>query len=311
MRGWVLGAVLALGLPNVAHATTGLQWQWPAEGRRYELLADLTLPSLMVLQADENFEVRAHRVQIDAITTCKPRTENAPKSGWILDCTIDDVALRVGITASSEGREDKVIPELDQKLTGAVVQVTLSPDGHIRNIDLEGVNKQDTRRAAIHENLRLILSRAFSLLDFEMPSKGDDKGKGTWKVSDVSAVDLPSNTGSLGSLPVVNTITANENSIIAVTSEGKGVLASGETIVVGGTTQPAFTWQMTYKGESHFDYAKGTLLDRQYLSDGEPTASSFSANGTKGQPYLQMARLTLLKATDTIDLGASGVLPPT
>ena len=100
----------------------------------------------------------------------------------------------------------------------ASMQLVLLNDGRLRSVDLEGVVKRNTRTVDMHETLRLVLTRAFSILDLQLPVKGDDKGK-AWRQSGSRVAEFPSNKGSFGLVEidsVVKEVTGNKVTIESI-----------------------------------------------------------------------------------------------
>lgn len=303
--GWF--CAIAVLLPVSAGATTGLAWSWPAAGWRYQLLTRVNVPTLISMKAQENAEARVAQFQLEVVTRCAPTGEPA-KSGWELRCDLEDIAVLATPVTPDAAPLAAIAREYDSRLTGAWVQVQFSSDGRIKNIDLEQVDKSDPRQAAIHETMRLMLARAFAPMELTLPKGGDDKGKGAWRTDNLLATAFPSSQGTMGSVQVAHQITATEGGIVALRASGKGVVSSGEMVVVAGQERPANTWEMVYDGEARFDVARGVLLERQYIADAQPTASSMASDGLAGMPYVQVARAVLLADGDKPTLSESGLL---
>jgi hypothetical protein len=292
--------ILALWL-DTAEAATGLEWKFPAEGRRYHLMTRVNLPEWMLFAAEKNTEVRVSQVLLETVTNCVP-TETR-KTGWRLDCKIEDVSIQaIGLPADT-GDLGAILTEYDERLTGKTVQLDLGKSGNVREVDLEGYSKSLQRTAKIQENLRLLFARAFALVDLELPKKGDDKGKGFWKQDNLLAVAFPSVTGVMGSVKVVHTVEKTEGPLVSFTSKGAGVIFTGDMINVNGQERPKNTYNFTYDGRATFDTADGSLVSREYLAKGTPTASSTMAESGGGFPYVQAASLQRVT-------GESPVLPP-
>lgn len=301
MRPLIVALAMTWAVP--AFATTGVAWQWPAEGHRFLIGVRVSFPQAATLMAEKNDEFRTSELEIDLVTTCKPEVPG-PKSGFHVTCALDDVSLRADPTSATN--VDKIVPvlgELDDKLTGASVQLALDAQGHIKTFDLEGVDKGNERISDIQETARLLVARAFALLDFVLPKDGDDKGR-PWRVSDSLATSFPSNVGTLGSVAIDSIVGSADGAMLTIKSTGKGVTQSGETS--GSTGRPMYTWQMTFDGTATFDSGSGRLIERTYLVDGEPTPESA---GSAAHPYLQHARLVALGANEKPELAASGTLP--
>jgi hypothetical protein len=277
-----------------AGATTGLEWQWGSSGHRYRVATRLNVPTLLTFMAEQNRSVRVYEVQLDLVTRCV--VADTMSSSWELHCLIEDAAL-MGRPVGSDDAETlgPILEEADAALTGKFAQIVFSADGQVKNVDLEGVSKADERSASIAENLRLLLLRTFSALDLELPKKGDDKGKGTWKQDNLLATSMPSSQGSMGSVTVVHSLVVTDGApIVEINSTGRGTVASGEMANVHGEERPMNTYDVEYVGVAHFDTALGVLVDREFLVDGRVTASSVSTDGLGTAPYVQATRIQLI-----------------
>lgn len=303
-------AVVALGAPSLAHATTGLAWQWTSP-QRYHMVARVHVPLLANFAAEQNHEFRAAEYQVELVTRCEP-IKPLGKSGWELKCDFEDVALNAVPAEKYEPEKAvAILEEMDARLEAGWAQITFSADGRVKNLDLEGVEKGNTRTSTIHEAMRQMLLRAFASLDHELPSKGDDKGKGTWRTGGLLATTVPSKQGTVGVVQIAHVIDKTEGSVVSWNSSGKGVVTSGETVMVGGVEKPVASWDMSYQGFARFDTARGLLLERELIVEGQPTASSLQTEGMAGHPYVLAARVVLL--TDEVKpvLPASGPALPT
>jgi hypothetical protein len=298
---WVV-ALAAMWIASPAWAVTGLEWKFPAEGHRFHLMTRINLPEWYLFAAEKNTEVRVSQVLLEVVTRCVPAVEL--KSGWRLDCTLEDVAIQALALPADRGNLEATLAEYDERLTGKVLQVELGRDGRVRNIDLEAYNNRLERTAAIRENLRLIFARAFALVDLQLPKKGDDKGKGLWKQDNLLAVGFPSTRGVLGAVRIAHKIEATEGSTVSIASAGGGILYTGDTVMVQGQERPRNSYNFAYEGKAVFDTAAGAMVSREYLAKGVPTASSTMGENGVGFPYVQAAALDLVT-------GEAPTLPPT
>ncbi|MBW1878085.1 MAG: hypothetical protein JRJ84_06975 [Deltaproteobacteria bacterium] len=290
----------ALSTSGRAGAVTGLEWQLGEQPVRYLITARVQLPELMWFNAEVNVETRVSEFQVDLVTRCISAGE-AGKKGWQLICAIEDIALRAAPAASESGRTLLVLDEWDEKLLGATVQLLFNRDGRLRNVDLEGVEASDRRTSQIRETMRLVMTRVYAPLDLQLPKNGDDRDRGTWKQGSSVVLEFPSDVGSMGAAVVRHTVLAVEASVVTIETTGRGTLGSGEMVQVAGQERPANLFEMSLAGRARFDTARGVLLDRDYVVEGRPTASSVSAEGREGYPYVQVAHLELV---------GEGVEPP-
>ena len=297
-----LATLVAVWVASPAWAVSGLEWKFPSEGHRFHLMTRINLPEWFLFAAEKNTEVRVSQVLLETVTRCTPAVEL--KTGWRLNCTLEDVSIQGLALPADKGNLEATLAEYDERLTGKALQVEFGRDGRVRNIDLEAYNNRLERTAAIRENLRLIFARAFALIDLQLPKKGDDKGKGMWKQDNLLAAGFPSTRGVLGSARIVHKLEGVDASNVSIASAGGGVLFTGDTVVVGGQERPRNSYNFTYEGKAVFDTAAGTLVSREYLAKGVPTASSTMGENGVGFPYVQAAALDLVT-------GEPPTLPPT
>lgn len=295
---------LALFFPVPAFATTGLAWQWPAEGHRFLMAARVDLPAPLLVPAERNAELRTSSFDLTVVTSCVP-AEPAPKKGFRLACKVEDFAIRTDEASAIE--KDHIVPilsELDTKLTGASVQIVTDAEGHLKLFDLEGVVKDNERQRAQFALSRLLLMRVFVLLDFELPKLGDDRGL-AWRVSNSLVDGYPSDLGVTGSFPLDSVVESTDGSVVVVKQRAAGVVQSGEMSAVG-SGQPTYVWEMALDGTARFDVASGRLIERQYVVEGSPAASSLASSGAR--KYRQVARLLALGPAEHPTLPESGIL---
>lgn len=286
-----------------AHAATGLAWQWPDGGWRHHLVARVVSPRVVLLMGEFNVQTRVVEVQMDAIVHCVPTFRG--KAVTEVACTFEDLALQIApIQADESTKWPALVEELDQRWTQATVDMTLGTDGRLRRFDVEGVDQGDPRLRANFQTMRLFFGRLFAAYDLGLPPKGDDRGKGVWTQEGTVVTNLLSLTGSLGKVRVAHQITGTAGNNVAIASMGNGVITSEDAGNVGNS------YETVFRAEATFDSARGVLVDRQYLSRGELTASSYLAQGSPSLAYLQMVRMTLIEpGAVRPTLPASGRLP--
>jgi hypothetical protein len=288
-----MALVALLGGSATAHATTGLVWQWPEEGRQYSIQAEVHVAEAFWMRSEFNLDIRVTEFRFFAVTTCKPAA-NIGKSAWELQCTLDDVAVSAAPASANEAQREAlqgVLDEWDKKYTGAFVQMSFKNDGRVRQLDLEGVKKGNRRLNEIHEAMRLVAARGFSGFDLQLPKKGDDKGKGQWKQNSPLTMKFPSDKGTMGSADVVYEVESEKAGLVKIVSSGRGTLGSGEMIVVGDVEQPKNLYKMTLGGQAVFDTTSGLLKVHEFMTEGTPTASSELGDGFAPLKYVQALRL--------------------
>ncbi|HHO51070.1 MAG TPA: hypothetical protein ENK18_09425 [Deltaproteobacteria bacterium] len=294
MRAWLFG-LLALGtLAPQARATTGIGWRWGDNvERRYLLQAQVRLPEMIPVKSLTNTDLRVVEYYLAVVTRCTSSV--ASKKTWELLCTFEDVQFDAAPPRADANRGLKeLLDEWDQLLLGTTAQIVFSRDGLIRNVSLEGVNTRIRRFREIEETLRLLLLRDLAGLELQTPKSGDDRGR-PWQQKDSLAVDLPKSMGSFGSVRLLHTVgEEREGSVVVIDTTGEALVSSGETVGAPGGERMRNVFDMEVRGRSRFDLEAGTLVSRDYIVTGEPTASSALATGVAGTLYVQAVHVELI-----------------
>ena len=136
-------AMPALAVDAAPTESVVLQWDW-SQSHRWFIESEVQLPLYMWLQTPFNHQARATAFQIRLVTQCAPGTSSNGKT-WEVACTLEDVALSASPMTQDEGKMQEIVTELDDLMTGAVVQLQVRPDGRLNNLDLEGVYRRNQR----------------------------------------------------------------------------------------------------------------------------------------------------------------------
>lgn len=283
-------AVLHAAAPTEVYA-----WDW-SRTHRFYLESQVELPLVMWLATPFNKQARTNGFDLRVVTTCADAEINTRHTVEVA-CSLDDVALSASVLEQEEGLMQPILDELDEMLTGALVQLTMHEDGHISNIDLEGLDRRNNRGGSINENLRLVVSRAFAGFDLALP--GDDERQwvqyGSWLMR------TPSADGVSGTSEIVHNQVERVGAFVSIASGGAGVILPGE-----GSDK----FDTRFTSQAVFDLRSGRISDRTWSIVGGPTSSSRIAFGAAGYPYVQQGRLVALTEGDTWDVGQSVALPP-
>ena len=240
-------------------------------------------------------------------TMCSP--DGPPgKKNVIVRCSIDDVRLVAAPVRSEVGRLIPILDEMDAALLQATVELTLTRDGRLRGLSLQGMDDRLRRLREIQEALRQVMLRAYSSLDMALPKKGDDEGR-TWRDATSRSMGFVTNTGTYGKAELSSKVVAQEGDIVQIDTQGHGVMVPGDDQAVmtpEGAMVPRTkdNYDMTHRGTTRFDTANGHMVERLYRVDGVPTASSQVAEGGAGVSCVQNVRLKLVT-------GEMPALPPT
>jgi len=213
-----------------------LALSFPAEPVRYhgELLVDSGEAIWML--GRNNLNARAKTITAAADFTC--RGEESGR-GWELDCVVDQIALEaVPFSEPERERVDAIMAEYVELMTFEHVQLSFGGDGHIRTVDVEGVDKNDERAREVHEMLRLLMRRMFVPFEQQVPRKGTAEVGQKWKhKGNVAALEVFSKYGTIGGTLMKYTVAADAGSTVVLTSEGRGTIGAsnaGAVAVTGG-----------------------------------------------------------------------------
>ncbi len=297
MNRWLLGLLGLLGsglaTPS-AHATEGIEWRWEDNTeRRYLIQAQVRLPEMIPVKSLANTDLRMVEYYLAAVIRCT--SSDATRKTWELMCGFDDVQLDAAPPSADANRGMKeLLDEWDELLLGATAQIIYSHDGRIRNVSLEGMDTRLRRFREIQETLRLVLLRGLAGIELQTPRSGDDRGR-PWQQKESLAMALPKSMGSFGAIRLLHAIgEGGEGPVIVIDTTGKASVSSGETIGAPGEERMRNVFDMELRGRSRFDTEAGSLISRDYLVTGEPTASSALATGVSGTLYLQAVHLELI-----------------
>jgi hypothetical protein len=264
-----------------------------ATSNRWLIETDLVLPQVITLTADRNTTIRAHTLQTKLVMACS--AGEPQRQGHELACTIDDVALG-GVTFKAErGRMQRVLEEMDHKLTGAAVRIHFTDDGRVRalGLDLNSAQPEINRRVnRMGELQRLVLMRAMAGLELQRPETIGDE---PWVQTRTVAFDLPALRGSWGGAQLVHRASPLADGGQVVQTIGRGsAVPSSDTVLPN-----------LYTGthESVAVLEGDLVVERKWSTITRPTPSSLVAQGFTGLPYVQRGSLRKLGDDEQVDLG--------
>jgi hypothetical protein len=293
-------AAVALAEPSVEPAdsspepTLVADWTQP---HRWFIEDEVHLPLPMWLAADNNHEGRALAWQLKLVIDCGPG-ELTTRKAWEVNCPIDAVGLLVAAYGPDRGElNDQVLPEIQDKLEDATVQLQVRADGRVVNVDLDGPPEDNIRMGAISENLRQMVIRSVAGLDLQLPIDGVDQ----WPQYRGQLIDVPSGQGSSSGMQIVHQRQPmRPDGWVPIHSEGEG------TAYLWSDAFQDNAWSTKVSSDAGFDTTVGALAMRRWIVVGDPTPGSAVAEGVSGLPYLQKGKLLLLRDGNTPDVGPTG-----
>lgn len=294
-------ALLLTGITWADEGAAGHSPVWTAgEPQRFAIQARVSLPLFMRLDTGFNREARMVGYDLRLLTTCtaSPGPEpcencgRGPTPNQEVVCVLDDVAFSATGMVQDQGRLQPIVTQIDDHLTGAVVQLQVRRDGRLANIDLEGLDRRNAVVGAFIENLRLIVSRGFAGLDITPPPEVDR----SWVQYDSWLMRLPVASGSIGGSEIVHRVSSESDSMTIVESGGRA-------LIVPANSNNQYDSRMY--GMTALDRANDRILERTWTVVGVPTASSSIAFGTAGYAYMQDGWIRALEQGETWRVGES------
>lgn len=283
----LLSALFALATAEAAAPA----WAWqPGRAELYHLETLLLNPRGVTYWALNNLDARASRVHVQADTTCTPVAVG--KNLWEVSCTFAHLKLDgTAYTEPEEGELDTILAEWSTRIKPITVVMTMSRDGRVRDFDVEGLARTDTRSALINDQIRTLLSRSFSLFDLELPPEGDDWKRG-WEVKAVTPVlQLQTASGTLGSALVKYTSKGELEGLHEIVYGGKATVSPGAAIDAG---TGSLTFDTRIAGSVLWDMSVNLPAYRDVTVEGYRTASSDETGG--GAEYAMVAALQRVDA---------------
>lgn len=276
--------LLALAPVAPAHASEGLIWKWePGVTRRYMLRAEVKSPYVFDFNAERNLDGKISSFTLAMLVDC---TLNEPvgRNASEVRCAVDQTTLAVAPVRTSAGTLSPVIDEWVKKFDDSWIDMTLGASGRIRNIDLEGIEKNNERTQQIWMLMREMVLRTFAPFDFVLPKDGVIAQAGQWVQPGARAFELPgTGQGTLGGTSVTHTWLADQGGLVTWGIAGAGTVAP--PTAANGSLRDTFKIELN--GSAVFDTKQGAVVQAMYEAIGTPTASSVAADAGRGLTYVQ------------------------
>ena len=168
------------------------------DGTRWFIETETVLPYTLSLNADENRSVRTQGYQLRAVLACE-KDWKLGKLKFEVTCTIESLGMQSAHTYRSQDKRalenhELILKEIDQKLTGASVQLQVLSDGRVDNIDLEGLPQGNRRINRMQETLRTVLGRLMSGFHLKL-RKHNQLHEGKWVEFNSTLLSMPGPQG--------------------------------------------------------------------------------------------------------------------
>ncbi|MEQ1507776.1 MAG: hypothetical protein ABMB14_36445 [Myxococcota bacterium] len=309
---WFVQAALASDAPAAEEIVVwGDRFQrWE---RRWYVQTELHLPETLTMLGWENRELELTAVQVRAVLSCDKDFPQGPNQ-WEVHCDIEDIGLVVMPRLASDA-DEQTVRELDATLTEAVVQLQVSADGGVPDIDLEGVAAVDERSRLRAERLRQLMARVMLPFHLDIPEPIHD-GK-QWPDYHDRLMSMPSDTGSTGGTATVHVLSALNPDWFVIQTIGRSTVSalggvegvSRERNLTNGlwdvVTYPVDRFELDQHGVAMVEQATGIMTERVWVVSGTRTSSS--PHALDQTAYYHAGRLQMLGETDHPDVGPTVV----
>jgi len=277
-----------------------LRWE-----RRWLVETEVHFAGPFELLAERNHQARVKSLQIRAVLDCD-KDVKLLGANWEVNCTLEDLGL-VGLVFRPGFHDQDVIEEVDAALTGARLQLQVSPEGGVVDVDVEGLVPRNQRDRDRIELYRQVLSRVILPFHMGLPKVIRDGAK--WYEYNSRLMTMPSAYGSGGSTRIAHFMNAYDGHLL-VQSTGEGIMrpvvgVDGHEEAEDGTVSirdpPVDSYEATMSGVAIFDPDTGIMSERVWTMDAGLTASS--PNLLRGFRYHHRGHIRLLGQQDTPDVG--------
>jgi hypothetical protein len=303
------------------------RWQ-----RRWFVEAEVQYLEPQVVFGTVNHELSLASVQIRAVLDCEIDFVLGPEAREV-SCTIEDFGL-VARPRYNLATNDAVLAEIDDTLTGKVVQLQVKADGQVPNLDLEGIPTRNSRDRKRVEQLRVLMSRV--VLPFHIEVTETPRDGAQWHEYNSALFLLPTattpagvlspssvktgaftggcTTGSVGASTIAHYLNLLGKDQMVLQSIGEatltcpgrsGVLSWNADQVASESSAQRDLLAMDLHGVAIIDPDTGILTERVWAVTGELTASS--PNAVYDLRYHHTGRFRMLGQDEQVHIGPSWV----
>lgn len=263
-------------LLSPANAQELLVLDWSKGPVRYHLESLVDTPRTMLHEGVDNLEARATRHLITADVSCSG-TPAGKK--WDVQCVLETLSVQGVALPGEEATLKTIFADYQQRLQGKTVALKVHGDGRILGLDLKGVEKTDKRSGIILDTIRMLMRRLFAPLDFQLPKKGDAKGKPWKQKGSPLALELLSRFGTAGGTRLEHQLNAAGEKM-RLTSQGRGMVSPGNSLEAGTGAM----MKIETSGRGVWDAGAGLLAWREIQTAAQFSVSAYNA-GSGGADY--------------------------
>ncbi len=257
--------------PRASAGELAHQWT-PEEVMHYRVQAFVVAPSVLRFMATRNETARAEEVALAMELDCTVGLPKKRTRSW--QCTTHRVELGGKAWEGEQARLDAILAEYMDLLQKATIVVDFTPTGRIQLVDVEGIPRNTEREKLIREYLRLLLQRAFSALEIELPKDGEVPA-GSWRQKgNPLSMRLPTRYGTAGGVRLHHEVVGKKGDLLVISSVGRGTVHPGSAMESGADRGV----NMSVTSTAHFDPTRGRIVRNEVQTQGALTTSASMAS---------------------------------
>jgi len=259
---------------------------------RWAIHTEVQLPQPMWLRKALQDEMRISAYQMRVILACE-KDWKISRGKWEILCEIERMGFQVVAWRGDQKRlerNDSILKEIHSRMEGKKLQLQVTKNGRVSNIDLEGLDSRNSKERSINETCRQLLMRMVAGFDMKLRRNNFLK-TGQWVEYRSPLFDMPgASRANMGGALVVHQLDPYKGHIV-VQSVGKG------SVAIDGEAD--LSYAMNMEGVSIYQLEGGFMTDRVWFVTGAPTGNFWSQTR-----YFSAGRLEMLAEKQVVDVGA-------
>ena len=280
--------LLALTAPSAEAAGLHVDWNKP-QPVRYHAEMLISTPRGFRYLAQRNMDGRALQTAVAMDLSC---TGSPLGKAWKVICKVDSFAIEGRGDGDDQQRLDVVFADYVASMPNARIEMEIKPDGSIRSVDLEGVDKGLNRQTDMVEQLRQVMRRAMAPMSISMPKDG--AGAKPWKAAGMPLFyELHTMVGTAGGVAHQFKADGQVGDTVFIVGAGKGNVSSQAAGAQVGA------YQMSSNTQTRFDPNLGLIAYSECATVGNP-GNSLNQVST-GQLYGLSGWIGLINADGTVE----------
>ncbi|MFT7521998.1 MAG: hypothetical protein ACI9MC_004150 [Kiritimatiellia bacterium] len=273
------------------------------DGTRWYIATEVQVPQFIWFRSTNNYEMRVQAFQVHTVLACSKDWKLSGRK-YEVHCNIEDIGLTAVVFEKNYEHAQAILDEMDDKLTGANLQMQVKDNGRVTNIDLEGMPVAKNRRERSNqETMRLLLSRLVVGYDMKL-RKFNYLATGQWVENRSALLSMPSTCGGgqSGADCTGGTLTPASGLIVHQLNGYQGhlvVQTKGEGQIQGDGGQ---MYKAELSGVTIYDEEEGYMTERVWSLTAKATADAQATFGLGLVDYHHSGVLRLLNEGERVEI---------